>query len=260
VFIAGPALREVADWDVLVLAGPRALAPVVRLGVSRGLDPRRAMAREPGMDPVTIGAVLAAVTAAAGRALGGQVWAGVSALVRRPFRHARAAGDGAAVVSGGGAELAALGQAPADERPAGGLTTAAADDGHLRALPGLAVPEEFTGQHGALEWLVAERPSLVAAVSMAAESGRDRAALFLPLLVAQHLAWRRRFDDWRAMIAISLDSSRAPRRPAPRGHGTDQPRPRHARDAAVRQGGHRAPRRRRHPPARPATGTARPSC
>jgi len=36
------------------------------------------------MDPATIGAVLAAVAGGAGGALGSQVWAGVSALVRRP--------------------------------------------------------------------------------------------------------------------------------------------------------------------------------
>ena len=70
------------------------------------------------MDPVTIGAVLAAVAGGAGGALGGQVWAGVSALVRRPFRRAHAAEDGTAVVPSGAAELAALEQAPADERRA----------------------------------------------------------------------------------------------------------------------------------------------
>jgi hypothetical protein len=64
------------------------------------------------MDPVTIGAVLAAVAGGAGGALGAQVWAGACALVRRPFRHYQAA------VPSGGAELAALEQAPADQRRA----------------------------------------------------------------------------------------------------------------------------------------------
>ena len=46
------------------------------------------------MDPVTIGAVLAAVVGGAGGALGAQVWAGACALVRRPFRHHQVAGAG----------------------------------------------------------------------------------------------------------------------------------------------------------------------
>ena len=70
------------------------------------------------MDPVTIGAVLAAIVGGAGGALGSQVWAGVSALVRRPFRRPHAAGDTTAQVPSGSAELAALEQAPADERRA----------------------------------------------------------------------------------------------------------------------------------------------
>ena len=44
------------------------------------------------MDPVTIGAVLAAIVGGAGGALGGQVWAGVTALVRRPFSRAHLLG------------------------------------------------------------------------------------------------------------------------------------------------------------------------
>jgi hypothetical protein len=70
------------------------------------------------MDPVTIGAVLAAVAGGAGGALGAQVWAGVSALVRRPFRRVQPAGDAAAPVPSGETELAALKQAPADQRRA----------------------------------------------------------------------------------------------------------------------------------------------
>ena len=66
------------------------------------------------MDPATIGAVLAAIAGGAGGALGSELWAGVSALVHRPFRHA---GHSAAVaVPSGAAELAALGQAPDDRR------------------------------------------------------------------------------------------------------------------------------------------------
>ena len=54
----------------------------------------------------------------------------------------------------------------------------AADD-HLRALPGTPVPAEFTGRDDALAWLDAERPSLVAAVTMAADTGRDQVAMRL---------------------------------------------------------------------------------
>ncbi len=97
------------------------------------------LVRGAAMDPVTIGAVLAAVAGGAGGAFGSQLWAGVSALVRRPFRRDRTAGDTAALVSGGEAELAALEQAPADERRAVALAEvlvarADADGGFREAL------------------------------------------------------------------------------------------------------------------------------
>ena len=46
---------------------------------------------------------------------------------------------------------------------------------------GTPVPAEFTGREDALAWLDAERPSLIAAVTMAAGTGRDQIALRLPL-------------------------------------------------------------------------------
>jgi hypothetical protein len=70
------------------------------------------------MDPVTTGAVLAAIASGAGGALGSQLWAGLSALVRRPFRRAHATGEATAAVPSGSAELVALEQAPADEQRA----------------------------------------------------------------------------------------------------------------------------------------------
>ena len=88
------------------------------------------------------------------------------------------------------------------------LDMADAADAHLRALPGTAVPDEFTDQDGALAWLDAERASLVAAVTMAAGTGRDHAAMRLPLALAEYLAWRRRFDDWIAVTTLSLDVAR----------------------------------------------------
>ena len=53
------------------------------------------------MDPVTIGAVLAAIAGGAGGALGTQLWSGVSALVRRPFHRAHTAGDSTAALPSG---------------------------------------------------------------------------------------------------------------------------------------------------------------
>ncbi len=52
------------------------------------------------------------------------------------------------------------------------LGTAGAARDHLSALPGTAVPARFTGRDDALAWLDGERASLVAAVSMAADTGR----------------------------------------------------------------------------------------
>ena len=70
------------------------------------------------MDPVTIGTVLAAIVGGAGGALGTQLWSGVSALVRRPFRRGHAVGEATAVLPSGSAELVALEQAPGDEQRA----------------------------------------------------------------------------------------------------------------------------------------------
>jgi hypothetical protein len=93
------------------------------------------------MDPVTIGAVIAAIAGGAGGAMGTQLWAGVSALVRRPFRHAHPAGDTTEGVPDGAAELAALEQAPSDGRRAVALAEvlvarAGADEEFRRALEG----------------------------------------------------------------------------------------------------------------------------
>ena len=71
------------------------------------------------------------------------------------------------------------GRAGAGQRPAARAATwtpRTAADAHLRALAGMPVPAEFTGRDDALAWLDAERPSLIAAVTMAAEHrpGPDR--------------------------------------------------------------------------------------
>jgi tetratricopeptide (TPR) repeat protein len=88
------------------------------------------------------------------------------------------------------------------------LDMAGAADGHLRALAGMAVPGQFTGRDAALAWLDAERASLVAAVQMAADTGRGQAALALPPRLAEYFSWRRRFDDWIATTTVSLDAAR----------------------------------------------------
>ncbi len=69
------------------------------------------------MDPVTIGAVLLAVITGTSEALGGQLWAGVVSLVRRPLRCGGSVGSEVSVASGE-AELAALQQAPAQQKAA----------------------------------------------------------------------------------------------------------------------------------------------
>jgi len=88
------------------------------------------------------------------------------------------------------------------------LTGADASDEHLRARPGMPTPAGFAGRAEALAWLDAERPSLIAAVTMAAATGRDQIALRLPLSLGEYLLWRRRFDDWLTILAISRDTAR----------------------------------------------------
>ena len=82
----------------------------------------------------------------------------------------------------------------------------AADD-HLRALPGGAVPNEFGSRKAALAWLDAERPNLVAAISMAFDTGRDPTAIDLALILVDYLVERRRFDDLLTITAIGLTAA-----------------------------------------------------
>jgi len=87
------------------------------------------------------------------------------------------------------------------------LEMADAADSHLRALPGTELRAEFTGRDDALAWLDAERASLVAAVRMAADTGRHPVALHLSIALAEYLDWRRRFDDWLVVTTISLGTA-----------------------------------------------------
>lgn len=84
------------------------------------------------MDPVSVG-LLAALAGRAGGEVGRQAWAGLGALVRRPFR--RDGGGQAPVACSGAAELARLSADPDDQGRAQALSTALA----VRA----AVDEDF---------------------------------------------------------------------------------------------------------------------
>ena len=88
------------------------------------------------------------------------------------------------------------------------LHTADAADEHLQALPGMAVPEDFTGRAGALAWLDAERPSLVAAVSDGRGHRPGPGRPSPPHRAGGYFRWRRRFDDWLATTTISLNAAR----------------------------------------------------
>jgi tetratricopeptide (TPR) repeat protein len=88
------------------------------------------------------------------------------------------------------------------------LRYARAADQRLRALAGAQGPAEFASRDDALAWLDAERPGLIAAVTMAAGAGRHQEAMRLPLNLSEYLNWRRRFDDWLAVMAVSRDSAR----------------------------------------------------
>jgi tetratricopeptide (TPR) repeat protein len=87
------------------------------------------------------------------------------------------------------------------------MDTARAADTHLRALLGTPVPERFASREEALAWLDEERASLIAAVTLAANSGRDQIAMQLPLSLTEYFSWRRRFDDWLAVTGISRDAA-----------------------------------------------------
>jgi tetratricopeptide (TPR) repeat protein len=88
------------------------------------------------------------------------------------------------------------------------LIKAHAAEQHLREQPHEPVPEEFADRASALEWLDAERATLVAAAGMAAATGRDQLAALLPLVLAEYLQLRRRLDDWLAVTGVSVGAAR----------------------------------------------------
>ena len=88
------------------------------------------------------------------------------------------------------------------------LDTAGAAREHFRALPGTVTLGGFTDRDDALAWLDAEQPSLTAAVTLAARTGRDQIAARLPACLAEYLGWRLRFDDSLTTMTISRDAAR----------------------------------------------------
>jgi len=70
------------------------------------------------MDPITVGAVLLAITTGVSEALGSQLWEGVVSLVRRPLASRRNSGGELPAVQSGEAELAALQQSSGDQQKA----------------------------------------------------------------------------------------------------------------------------------------------
>ncbi|MBQ0949020.1 MULTISPECIES: hypothetical protein [Streptomyces] len=87
------------------------------------------------MDPVSVGLLMALAGGAGGEA-GRQAWAGLSTLVRRPFRGVKETSEGSPATSGEG-ELSWLEEAPADQPRAQALSQAlaarAAADGDFRS-------------------------------------------------------------------------------------------------------------------------------
>ncbi|KUO11280.1 hypothetical protein [Streptomyces sp. DSM 15324] len=106
------------------------------------------------MDPVSLG-LLAALAGGAGGELGREAWAGLTALVRRPFRRGEDT-DAVPAVSSGEAELTRLAQDPADQSSAQALSTALAvraavdSDFHTALVDWLRQAQAVRGDEGAV--------------------------------------------------------------------------------------------------------------
>ena len=86
------------------------------------------------------------------------------------------------------------------------LATEAADH-FLQGRPPIPAPQEFADWRGAVAWLDVERASLIAAVGVAAQTGRHHAAKNLPLLMGQYLGLRGLFDELLAVTTTSLHAA-----------------------------------------------------
>jgi tetratricopeptide (TPR) repeat protein len=73
-------------------------------------------------------------------------------------------------------------------------------EGHVRL-------HHFADRDGALAWLDAEQPNLIAAVIMAASTGRDQIAIQLSFNLAGHFSWRWRLDDVLDITTVSRDAA-----------------------------------------------------
>lgn len=87
------------------------------------------------------------------------------------------------------------------------LYRAAIADTYLQALPGMVMPPGFTGRTDALVWLDVERPNLIGAAIMAADTDSDLIAIELPIALSAYLHWRRHFDDLLTVLIISRDTA-----------------------------------------------------
>ncbi|MEV0829994.1 hypothetical protein [Nonomuraea rubra] len=87
------------------------------------------------------------------------------------------------------------------------LDTAAAANDHLRALPGQAVPDRFTGRDHAMAWFDAERADLGSVVTLAHTTGRHRMAYDLPICLNIYLSWRHALDDRLTVDTIAVTAS-----------------------------------------------------
>lgn len=88
------------------------------------------------------------------------------------------------------------------------IALAAAADAHVRAVPGAAVPARFPDRDAALAWLDDERDSLVAAISMAADTGRDQAVIDLTASISLYLSTQRRYDEMLETAESALNATR----------------------------------------------------
>ncbi|WP_406263094.1 tetratricopeptide repeat protein [Streptomyces sp. NBC_00191] len=87
--------------------------------------------------------------------------------------------------------------------------TAEAANVQLQFLPGQLWTDRFPDRAAALAWLDTERPNLIAAVAVAAGTGRHPTAISLTIWLATFLSERRHYDDAVAVGECALTSAQA---------------------------------------------------
>jgi tetratricopeptide (TPR) repeat protein len=88
------------------------------------------------------------------------------------------------------------------------LVAARAANDQLKALPGRVAPGAFSGRSQALEWFDANRANLIAAVHLAADSGRLETALRLPSALTAYFEWRQLFPEWIQTHTVAVGAAR----------------------------------------------------